>query len=223
MLREVGVGSRYSMLVVPNFWSQWPLEDHPEFARWLRRREEKGVEMILHGYYHRDHQTHTRPSSRLLARLMTAGEGEFLGLDYDQATERIEEGKRALRSVLERPVEGFVAPAWLYSDATRRVLRDQRFGFAEDHWSVWKPAEADRTLCRSPVISYSSRTKSRIVTSWLWSRCSVATLGRFHVLRQAIHPHDLDSRAIFSEIKRALACLMARREIIQYKDLAFPD
>lgn len=221
-LRRAGVDNRYSMLVVPNFWSQWPLEDHPHFKEWLRLKEEEGVEMILHGYYHKDHETHTAPSARLQARLMTAGEGEFLGLEYEEAASRILAGRKVLQSILKRPVEGFVAPAWLYGEQTRKVLRDQGFGFAEDHWSVWTPAGADRTLCRSPVISYSARTRSRIVTSWLWSRFSVAAFGRVRVLRQAIHPHDLDSPGIFSEIERALAALMSRRELIQYRDLVSP-
>ncbi len=220
MLGRLGVGSLYSMLVVPNFWSAWPLEEHPDFLEWLRGREKEGVEMILHGFYHRDHQTHGTPSARLKASFMTAGEGEFLGLGYEDAAARISAGKASLQSALERPIEGFVAPAWLYSEATRKVLRDQEFGFAEDHWSVWAPSRDDRRLARSPVISYSSRTRTRIATSWLWSRSATLALSGAPVVRHAIHPHDLDSRLIVSEIERCLSALLERRELTQYGRLA---
>lgn len=220
MLRRLGAGNRYSMLVVPNFWSQWPLEDHPEFLEWLRARERDGVEMILHGYYHRDRRTHRGPTARLKAGLMTAGEGEFLALGYEDAAARIAAGRSSLQAALARPVEGFVAPAWLYSEATRKVLRDQGFGFAEDHWSVWSPSRDDLCLARSPVVSYSSRTRMRITTSWLWSRTATLALGAARVVRHAIHPHDLDSRLIVSEIERSLARLMERRELTQYGELA---
>lgn len=220
MLAELGVGSRYSMLVVPDFWSAWPLEDHPDFTEWLRGREAAGVEMILHGYYHRDDRSHRGSSSRLRARLMTAGEGEFLGLGYADAAERIRAGRTMLDSVLANPVEGFVAPAWLYSEATKNVLRDQGFEFAEDHWSVWSPSQNDRTVFRSPVISYSSRTRTKVATSWLWSRASTLVLGRSRVVRQAIHPHDLDSRAIVAELRRALTSMLGRRRLVQYRELA---
>lgn len=220
MLNRLGVGSRYSMLVVPNFWSAWPLEEHPDFVEWLRGREGDGVEMILHGFYHRDEHKHRGPAARVKAGLMTAGEGEFLGLGYEDAAARVSAGKASLESILERPVEGFVAPAWLYSEATRKVLRDQGFGFAEDHWSVWSPLLDDRRLARSPVISYSSRTRTRTATSWLWSRSATLVMGAAPVVRHAIHPHDLDSRVIVSEIERSLSSLMGRRELTQYRQLA---
>lgn len=220
LLGRLGIGSCYSMLVVPNFWSAWPLEEHPEFVEWLRARESDGVEMILHGFYHRDQHTHRGAAARVKAGLMTAGEGEFLGLGYADAAARISAGKAVLESALEQPVEGFVAPAWLYGEATRQVLRDQSFRFAEDHWSVWAPALDDRRLARSPVISYSSRTRMRIATSWLWSRSAMLALSAAPVVRHAIHPHDLDSGLIVSEIERSLTSLLARREVMQYRHLA---
>lgn len=214
-----GVDARYSMLVVPDFWSAWPLKEHPAFVEWLRGREAAGVEMILHGFHHLQHAPPSGIAARLRAGVMTAGEGEFISLGYEESARRIGAGKRLLDSMLARPVTGFVAPAWLYSEATRQVLRDQHFLFAEDHWSVWAPSLEDAVLCRSPVVSYSSRTAMKVSTSWLWSRLSPLLLGRARVVRLAIHPHDLENRLIFTEVLHRLDSLLEDRVLKQYKDL----
>src|SRR3569623_2290053 len=72
------VGERRAMLVVPNHWGDAPIVPGSSFATRLRNWADAGVEMFLHGYFHRDEATHASPSDRLRARLMTAGEGEFL-------------------------------------------------------------------------------------------------------------------------------------------------
>ena len=85
LLCDSGIGNRYAMLVVPDFWRQWPLEAYPAFRSWLKSKAEDGVEMILHGFSHIDETDHGRLMDRFRARVMTAREGEFLGLDEAEA------------------------------------------------------------------------------------------------------------------------------------------
>src|SRR3954471_24722925 len=75
------VGSRLAMLVVPNHWGSAPIVPGSSFATRLRHWADSGIEIFLHGFHHRDERRHERTSDRLRARLMTASEGKFLGLD----------------------------------------------------------------------------------------------------------------------------------------------
>ena len=58
---------------------------------------------------------------------MTAGEGEFLGLDHAEALSRMRRGKALIEDATGRASAGFIAPAWLYSDDARRALADAGF------------------------------------------------------------------------------------------------
>src|SRR4029079_15594143 len=73
------VGKRLAMLVVPNHWGDAPIVRGTSFATRLRDWADQGIEMFLHGYFHRDTAEYRTGSDRLRARLLTAGEGEFLG------------------------------------------------------------------------------------------------------------------------------------------------
>ncbi|MDQ7020026.1 MAG: polysaccharide deacetylase family protein [Robiginitomaculum sp.] len=218
-LQDLGVGPRYAMLIVPDFWQQWPLEEHPDFANWIRDRAKEGVEMILHGFTHRDESSHASAFKSWKARTLTAREGEFYGLSRDQAEERLQNGIEVLRQACGLEVQGFVAPAWLYSDGARDALGALGFRFAEDHWHVWSPAR-QATLCRGPVISYASRSEGRIRSSLFWSRLADWLLRPLPVMRLAIHPHDLDSQRLVEEIRRTISRQQQRRTLCQYAELA---
>jgi predicted deacetylase len=224
-LREVGVGARYSMLVVPDFWGGAPLDSHPGFVEWLRAREADGVEMALHGFTHRDTSEHAGTLASFKASTLTAREGEFLGLSREEAARRLDAGREVLGRVLRREVDGFVAPAWLYSEGARAALADRGFTWAEDHFRVWRPAERQRdeqVVLRGPVVSYASRDLRRIVGSHLWSRLSTLVLAGQSVVRFALHPHDFDVPSLRTEIRRALTSFMRTRQPIYYHELLGP-
>src|SRR6478735_7158439 len=117
------VGNRLAMLVVPNHWGNAPIIPGSPFARRLRSWAEQGIEIFLHGFTHRDEAQHSGAANRVRARFMTASEGEFLGLSGADAFARIAEGRALIEGVIGRPVDGFVAPAWLYGNGAREALR----------------------------------------------------------------------------------------------------
>src|ERR1044071_7050752 len=82
-LLALHVGNRIAMLVVPNHWGDAPIVPGSPFAARLRSWADAGMEMFLHGYFHRDQARHERTADRLRAGFMTAGEGEFLGLSRE--------------------------------------------------------------------------------------------------------------------------------------------
>src|SRR3546814_12752642 len=72
--------------------------------------------------------------ARWAASRLTAGEGEFLGLPRPEADHRLLEGRAIVEQAIGRAVDGFVAPAWLYGDASLAELAAQDFGMVEDHF-----------------------------------------------------------------------------------------
>jgi len=209
------VGDRMAMLVVPNHWGNAPIVAGSPFAAKLRRWSEGGVEIFLHGYYHRDDASHAG-ASRLRATWMTAGEGEFLGLAKAEAVNRIERGRALIEDVTGRRITGFVAPAWLYGEEARQALVKCSIPIAESHWRVWAPTTGAE-LARGPVITWASRTRLRLASSLAAARALRGS--RTQVLRIGLHPPDCHHPAIMRSIEAALRHSVARRAVARYADL----
>ncbi|HEX5238769.1 MAG TPA: DUF2334 domain-containing protein [Sphingomicrobium sp.] len=210
------VGHRLAMLVVPNHWDRAPILPGSPFASRLRSWADLGIEMFLHGFFHRDTSSHERARDRLRARFLTAGEGEFLGLSQEQASIRLHDGQALLEDVIGRPMDGFVAPAWLYGPGALAALAHSSMPIAEDHMRVWNPATA-RLLARGPVITWASRTPLRLASSLFAS----AALRRspMKVLRVGVHPPDVHHPAIVRSIEQTMRIALSRRRAAGYADL----
>ncbi len=215
LLDRLGLANRYSYLVVPDFWGAAPLAQDPDFQAWLAAKEAQGVEMILHGFHHRDTSQHSG-LQQFKARHLTASEGEFLGLTAGEANALMQRGRDILAGFLRQPVQGFIAPAWLYGDGARTALVDQGFAFAEDHWQVWAPNRGNAQLLRGPVISYASRSRARMASSLVWSRLAAVLLYGQQTVRLAIHPHDFDKPVLIKEIERTIRGLLRHRTPVRY-------
>ena len=204
------------MLVVPNHWHESPIVPGSPFAARLRRWADSGVEIFLHGFFHRDEARHESAMDRLRASHMTAGEGEFLGLDRSEAASRIEEGCALLEDVIGRSIDGFVAPAWLYGEGAIEALREAHIPLAEDHWRVWSPRSGE-TLARGPVITWASRTRSRLLSS-LTAAAALRHLP-IPVLRVGVHPPDIRSPALLRSIEATLTAGLKTRRPGRYSEL----
>jgi len=210
------VGSRLAMLVVPNHWGDSPLIPGSAFATRLRRWADEGVEMFLHGFYHRDISEHGAVADRLRARFMTAGEGEFLGLATKDAAERIARGRSLVEDVIGRSITGFIAPAWLYGTGAHDALRDTSIRLAEDHLRVWSPASG-KQLARGPVITWASRTRSRLLSSL--AAAAVLRHTPLRVLRIGVHPPDVRHPALVRSIQKTFSTATRGRRPGRYADL----
>lgn len=210
------VGNRLAMLVVPNHWGDAPIVPGSPFARRLREWANDGFEIFLHGYFHRDEVRHGRASDQLRSRLMTAGEGEFLGLSSGEAKMRIAEGTELLENIIGRPVDGFVAPAWLYGQGALDALVESRVRIAEDHLRVWSPATGKR-LARGPVITWASRTRTRLASSL--AAAFALRRAPMQVLRVGVHPPDIRHPVLIRSIARTLRIASRQRTAARYADL----
>jgi hypothetical protein len=204
------------MLVVPNHWGDAPIVRGSPFAARLRSWAERGFEMFLHGYYHRDESGHESRSDKVRARLMTAGEGEFLGLSQAEASARIAEGTSLLEDVIGRPIAGFVAPAWLYGEGARHALTAARIPIAEDHFRVWSPPTG-KQLASGPVITWASRTRMRLASSL--AAAAALRHAPMRTLRVGVHPPDIRHPVLVRSISRTLQTASKRRTAARYADL----
>ena len=198
----VGKGN-FALLVVPDFHREGRLDNDAGFAKRLRGWAEDGCDIFLHGFTHLDDSKHPSIGASLKARRLTAGEGEFLGLSYYDASRKLIDGRKMVEDIIGRPVTGFIAPAWLYSPDSLRAIAHQGFTLCEDHFSVWNPQDA-KVHARGPVITYASRSPSRLISSLLWSRIATVVLSRANVVRFAVHPNDVDAPELITDISRAL-------------------
>ena len=217
LLTDVLGCSSFAMLVVPDHWGRHPIRSNTAFATRLRAWSDSGIEMFVHGWYHRDTGEH-RGLSRLKAGYMTAREGEFLGLSYDEAARRMEDGRALVENIIGRKTAGFVAPAWLYGSGALDALRDSSFDLAEDHMKVWIP-RTGTIVARGPVITWASRSAARTASSLAFAALARRTLHPLRAVRVAVHPGDVTSASILSSIEATLRCFAARREPGKYQSL----
>ncbi len=209
---------KLAMLIVPDHWGEHPLHATSPFAGRLRAWADAGVSMFAHGWFHKDMSRHSHPAARFKARHMTAGEGEFLGLDEQAATARMGEARDLIEQITGMPVAGFVAPAWLYGAPSIDALKRCGFALAEDHMKVWHPPSG-RVLARGPVITWASRSRARIASSLLAARLLPPLLRHARVARVAVHPGDAHQPLLLASIDRVLRRLAQTHAPARYDDL----
>ena len=210
-------GPKFAMLVVPDHWGSAPLAEAAAFQRRLRDWADQGVEMFVHGWFHKDLAEHSGAAA-FKAKHMTAGEGEFLGLSQAVAAQRMADGKTLIEDAIGRPVAGFIAPAWLYGDGARAALAASQFALAEDHMRVWQPA-CGQVLATGPVITWASRSRPRQLSSRLFAGLARQALHGQRVVRVAVHPGDVTVPALLGSIAATFQAFADRRPVGRYADL----
>jgi len=209
--------ARFAMLVVPDHWGAHPLSGDAAFRARLRTWSDAGVEMFVHGWFHKDLAEHSGAAA-LKARHMTAGEGEFLGLDEAEALRRMREGKALIEDTIGREAAGFIAPAWLYGEGARAALRQAGFALAEDHWRVWDAAN-DTVLAKGPVVTWASRSTMRTASSLLFSALARNVLPWSETVRVAVHPGDTSKKSLLASIDATLARFVRTHRPARYAEL----
>jgi hypothetical protein len=212
-----------ALLVVPNHHGRWPLSDHAAFCAELRERQRAGAEILLHGFEHRRVPGAAPPSGtleRAKARWLTAGEGEFQTLTYEETARRVREGLAGLDQAVGVRPSGFVAPAWLEGPHTRRALRDLGLVFHEDHLLVRDLRHGRPRL--APAITFTGRSRARAVASIGWARAMRAVVGWQVDLRVALHPADFLHDDLVAAIGDLLDAVSRTRRWVGYAEYLAP-
>lgn len=211
-------GPKFAMLVVPDHWGLAPLGEAAAFRARLRAWADQGIEMFVHGWFHKDLSEHDGGLTGFKARHMTAGEGEFLGLSEAEAARRMADGKALIEDAIGRPAAGFIAPAWLYGPGAMAALRHSGLPLAEDHMRVWN-ARTDETLASGPVITWASRSRPRQLSSLAVAALARSFLHGLEVTRIAVHPGDTGVPALLDSIERTLRRFARQRPAGRYGEL----
>ncbi|SEE89424.1 DUF2334 domain-containing protein [Pseudomonas migulae] len=175
-------------LVVPDFHKHNDLEAHPGFRRMLTGRVGLGDELALHGYFHCDESPapHT-PRDWFMRRIYTH-EGEFYSLSQEAALARLRAGIEVFHRY-HWPLEGFVAPAWLMSEGTRRALRQLPLSYTSDPQHLYRLP--DFTPVDAPGLVWSARSAWRRGLSKLVSDQREQRWRQAPVIRLGLHPVDM--------------------------------
>jgi uncharacterized protein len=213
--RALGVDA-VSLLVVPRYHGRPPFTEDAGFVAWLGELAAAGHDLCLHGNAHRAARIEGGIGAQFTGRVYTAGEGEFHRLDEAEAERSVADGL-ALFASAQLPVYGFTAPAWLISDAARRVL--VRSGFL--YQTLWGRVELLQSgdSLPAPTLVYSSRSAPRRFLSRLWVPLFLRWNRNRPLLRLAVHPIDLEHPAIEAQLYRVLENALATRTAVTYRDL----
>lgn len=177
-----------TLLVVPDFHRQGPLDRYPTFCHAMDQRLAVGDEIALHGYHHDDPAPVGVDPRQWFMRRIYTHEGEFYQLDQAQAAARIERGL-ALFGRLGWPAHGFVPPAWLMSDGTRRALHQFDFSYSSDlHGLIHLPDFHHEPV---PGLVWSARSAWRRGLSRLWNDAKLRRHASAPLLRLGLHPVDM--------------------------------
>lgn len=175
-------------LVVPDFHRCGALSSAHGLRRVLNDRLQRGDELALHGYYHCDDGPAPRTPRDYFMRRVFTWEGEFYALSQAQASARIERGLE-LFSGTGWPVHGFVAPAWLMSEGTRRALRGSPLIYTSDASRFYRLP--DFSAIDAPGIVWSARSSWRRAASRVYSLWQERRLEAAPVIRLGLHPVDM--------------------------------
>jgi len=215
-LAGIGV-TRTSLLVVPDHHHRGHFLAYPDFCEWLREREAEGHEMVIHGYHHqRESRKEETLGDRFLTKLYTAGEGEFYDIGAYEAESLITRAQADFRRADLNAV-GFVAPAWLLSDAAFEVLKKLGLRHTTRLRTFYDFANEREIASQSLV--YSTRAAWRRITSLAWNATLFRRLRRNPLMRLGIHPPDFKHPAVWQQIRKLTALALKDREATTYASL----
>jgi uncharacterized protein len=212
-LRALGV-DKCSLLVIPNHHHHGHFLDDKNFCEWLIAQGAAGHEIVIHGYYH---QRQCKAAESLWQRLMTQtytqGEGEFYDINEAQATALVTKAQAEFAQLGFHPA-GFIAPAWLLSEAGGRAVRKAGFAYTTRIGVVLNLASGARY--DSPSMVYSVRNGWRRAVSLAWNASLFLRLKNNPLLRIGLHPPDLDHAAIWKHIAKYTALALEDRTPMTY-------
>ncbi len=204
-----------SLLVVPDYHRKGRSMAHADFREWLVDLEQRGHEVVLHGYYHqRDRRPNESARDKFITRFYTADEGEFYDLGYAESLRRINEAQEDFRAHGFRP-RGFVAPAWLLGAEAERAAIDAGMTYTTTLRRVRDFVARQEVVSQSLV--YSVRSSWRRGVSLGWNRWLFSRLTNNGLLRLSLHPPDLAHPEIWRQIEGLIRLALRDREVMTYQ------
>jgi predicted deacetylase len=208
-LADHGV-TRSSILVVPEFHHEGPVERDKNFCEAVTGWQAQGHEIVLHGYFHdRRESPPEKLSTVFWTRLYTNREAEFLDLPRESARQRLEKG-RALFASLGWRSTGFVAPAWLMAEGLTNLLAEMGFAYTTRVGEIIPLLPGINRVRASQSLCYSTRAGWRRVASGVWNKVLYGRLRDTELVRLSLHPRDLEFPLMRRQIDQILRASLKR-------------
>ena len=208
---------RVTLLVIPAR-DLHPLGERcPELIRWLGERRLLGDSIAQHGFQHE--QLRRGPLAR--GGLMPTRGGrsaEFVGLDESETRRALDAGWRVLKLAGVEP-DGFVAPAYAYTPALRRVL-PRKFRWWASLLRLHRAStrgEGEGTQWLAPAWGMATDGRTRHMLSPSLIRAGSVLCG--DTLRVDLHPADLEHPRHMLALEWVLARSARRREAVTFEEL----
>lgn len=212
-LEEVGV-ARTSLLVIPDHHHKAAIGADPAFCEWLRCQQERGHEVVLHGYYHKRPKKYAKWWQTLVTECYTAGEGEFFDLTETQAKARLEKARAEFAAQGLHPT-GFIAPAWLLGRDAEKAVQKAGFAYTTRLQNFKDLKTGQETPSQSLV--WSVRSGWRRLASLKWNAHLATRLEKNPLLRVGLHPPDWKYPAIKHQILALIEVAVREREVTTYQ------
>jgi len=213
MARLAGIGvRRFSLLVIPNLRDRWPIDADQAFCNWLRQRQDRGDEVVLHGWEHAAVGTPRALGDRLRNRWYTQGEGEFLSLEYDEASRRISLGLSMLMRAGLR-TDGFVAPSWLVSPDSLRAAADIGLRYTNSYLRLVDLERGQSHVAPSLVFGPGHLDEDLGIAL---QRPLSRLIRRLSLVRVVVHPPCGDDRRRFDAILAMVERLLPGHDPVTY-------
>lgn len=205
-----------SLLVVPDYHHGGCFAADTGFVRWLQELEEKGHEIVIHGYFHqRPRRQGEKVLQKAITRFYTSDEAEFYDLDYDEALRRINQAREQFIACGLTP-RGFIAPAWLLSAPAEKAAADAEMEYTTRLTHVRDLRGGESYSARSLV--YSVRSGWRRTASLAWNNLLARRLADAPLARVSLHPPDRGHPEIWDQALRLIDCLIEDRTVTTYRD-----
>jgi len=205
-----------SLLVIPNHHQRGHFLDDKNFCEWLVAQGRAGHEIVIHGYTHqRERRQAENAWQKMVTRTYTADEGEFYDIDEDHATKLLSKAREEFATLGFHPT-GFIAPAWLLSEAGEAALRKAGIAYTTRLGNILDLATGAKHDSMSMV--YSVRSAWRRAASLVWNASLFHRVKSNPLLRISIHPPDLDHPAIWGQLNKYIALALVDRGPMTYSN-----
>jgi predicted deacetylase len=207
---------RVTLLVIPAR-DLHPLgERSPAMRSWLAERREAGDSIAQHGFQHQ-HLRRGALSGATLAGVRARRSAEFVGLDGEETRRAVDAGWRVLKLAGLEP-DGFVAPAYAYTPALRRLLPSKFRWWASLLGVHRTPALTDDpSRLLAPAWGMGTASPLRRAVSPAMIRAGSLVCG--DTMRLDLHPADLRHPRHMLALEWVLQRAGQRRQAITYDEL----
>jgi len=208
---------RVTLLVIPAR-DLHPLgERSPGMTSWLTERRRAGDSIAQHGFQHeRTRRVDHSPLNLLGAPVRRTG--EFVGLGAEETQRAVNAGWRVLKLAGVEP-DGFVAPAYAYTTALRRVL-PRRFRWWAGLLGVHRrTADMEGDGARLLAPAWGMAGTGRLARTLSPALIRAGGLLSRETLRLDLHPADLQHPRHMIALEWVLDRAGGRRDAITYDEL----